>query len=106
MKYLVLAFALVLSLASTADAQKRDKSSYIFDCLQGGCVFVCYPAAGVKGEALFQRHNVKEVAFLERGGTGIATVHVHNERPTVIRLGGTVFCEMPNGIVRAGHSFP
>lgn len=106
MKTACLVFALVLAVSTAADAQKRKKSSYLFACLQGGCSFVCYSAAGVKGEALFQRHNVKEVDFLESGGTGIATVHVHNERPTVIRLGGTVFCEMPNGIVRAGHSFP
>jgi hypothetical protein len=106
MKYIFVVFALVLSIASPAEAQKDSKSSYRFACLQGGCSFVCYPSTGVKGEALFQRHNVKEVDFLERGGTGVATVHVLNERPTVIRLGGTVFCEMPNGIVRAGHSFP
>jgi hypothetical protein len=106
MKYLCIAFALAFTLASPAHAQKESKSSYRFACLQGGCSFVCYPAAGVKAEALFQRHNVKEVDFLEKGGTAVATVHVLNERPTVLRLGGTVFCEMPNGIVRPGHSFP
>ena len=106
MKYLYLAFVLVIAAASPAHAQKDSKSSYRFACLQGGCSFVCYSAAGVKGEALFQRHHVKEVDFLESGGTAVATGYVLNERPTVFRLGGTVFCEMPNGIVRAGHSFP
>jgi len=75
-------------------------------CLQGGCSFVCYPSAVVKAEAMFQRHSVKEVDFLKKGSTAVATVHVLNERPTVLRLGGTVFCEMPNGIVRSGYSFP
>lgn len=106
MKFLYLAFVLVLPFSSAAVAQAASKSSYLFACLQGGCNFVCYSAAGVKGEALFHRRNVKEVDFLEKGGTAIATVHVLNERPTVIRLGGTVFCEMENGVVRAGHSFP
>lgn len=106
MKIACLVFVLVLTVSSASDAQTRGKSSYLFACLQGGCNFVCYSAAGVKGEVLFQRRNVKEVDFLEHGGTGIATVRVLNERPTVLRLGGTVFCEMPNGIVRAGHSFP
>ena len=103
--YLAIAVAVSVSVSAPAEAQNKSRSGYLFSCLKGGCDFICYSAAGIKGAALFQRRNVKEVEFPENSGTGIATVRVQNERPTVIRLGGTVFCEMADGIVKAGHSF-
>jgi len=43
---------------------------------------------------------VKSVDFIEFGSAAIATIFVSNEQPSTFRLSGTVFCEMPNSLVR------
>ena len=50
-------------------------------------------------EVIFQKKNVREIDFAEYGSAATETLRVANERPTVIRLGGPIFCEMPNALV-------
>tara|TARA_R110000868_G_scaffold1253_6_gene9715 strand:+ start:16694 stop:17014 length:321 start_codon:yes stop_codon:yes gene_type:complete len=100
MKIFCFVFVLVFAVSSQASAQQQVRWSYVISCLQGGCNFVCTSAAAVKGEVIFQRRNVKDVEFLEKDGTGLATVNVLNERPTVIRVGDAVFCEMQNATIQ------
>lgn len=83
-----------------ATAAKPAKS-YTLECvLRSGCDFSCLAAAGVKGERVFEKRNVKTVDFIEFNGAAIATIFVSNEQPTTFRLSGTVFCQMPNSLVR------
>lgn len=79
----------------------KPKTSYTLECvLRSGCAFTCLAAAGVQGERVFERTNVKTVDFIEFNGAAIATVFVSNEQPTTFRLSGTVFCQMPDSLVR------
>jgi hypothetical protein len=70
-------------------------------------VFVCHFLSASMREVIFQKKNVREIDFAEYGSAATATLRVANERPTVVRLGGTIFCEMPNALVhRLGKSLP
>lgn len=80
---------------------KKPANSYTLECvLRSGCEFTCLAAAGVKGERVFEKRNVKTVDFIEFNGASIATIFVSNEQPTTFRISGTVFCQMPNSLVR------
>ncbi len=83
-----------------ADA-KKPANSYTLECiLRGGCDFYCLAAAGLKGERVFEKKNVKTVDFIEFNSAAVATIFVSNEQPTTFRLSGTVFCQMPNSLAR------
>lgn len=103
------AFALLFSLPMLAafapgDAgAKKPADSYTLECvLRGGCDFFCtLPAvAGTKRTRIFEKRNVRTVDFIEFNGAAIATIFVSNEHTTTFRLSGTVFCQMPNSLVR------
>lgn len=84
---------------------KKPTISYTLECvLRSGCDFVCLaPAAAASGarhERIFEKRDVKTVDFIEFGGAAVATIFVSNEQPTTFRLSGTVFCQMPNSLVR------
>lgn len=83
---------------------KKPSASYTLECvLRSGCDFVCRAPVATGGagrDRIFEKRNVKTVDFIEFGGAAIATIFVSNEQPTSFRLSGTVFCQMPNSLVR------
>lgn len=103
------AFALLCSLpllgvfAPGEARAKKPADSYTLECvLRGGCDFFCTSpaAAGTKQTRVFEKRNVRTVDFIEFNGAAIATIFVSNERTTTFRVSGTVFCQMPNSLVR------
>ncbi len=91
---------LVTQLPGDAVAQKPP-NSYSLECvLRSGCVFTCLAAGVDKQESIFEKKSVKSADFIEFNGASIATIFVSNEQPTTFRLSGTVFCYMPNSLVR------
>lgn len=79
----------------------KPTNSYTLACvLRSGCHFSCLAAERGKGELIFERKNVKTVDLIEFGSAAIATIVVSNAQPTTFRLSGTVFCQMPNSLVR------
>ena len=97
------AVPLLPALIPGAALANKPANSYTLACvLRGGCEFVCLApgAAGVKHERIFEKTNVKTVDFIEFAGAAIATIVVSNQHTTTFRLSGTVFCQMPNSLVR------
>lgn len=64
------------------------------------CLAPATAASGAKHERIFEKKDVNVVDFIEFGGSAIATIFVSNEQPTTFRLSGTVFCQMPNSLIR------
>ena len=105
LKSAVIAFLCSVSLFAAfvpgAAMAEKPAASYTLECvLRSGCDFVCLTAAGSKSEQVFDKRNVKSVAFIEFSGAAIATIFVSNEQPTTFRVSGTVFCQMTNSLVR------
>lgn len=105
---LLLAGSAIGTVSTAALAAERPLSSYTLSCvLRSGCVFVCHALSASNREVIFQKKNVREINFAEYGSAATATLSVANERPTVVRLGGAIFCEMSNALVQHfGKSLP